>query len=248
MTQKQLEAKKQAAIKLEQDIADAIRAINAESSKQQLDDYIFYQRLRREIAEKERREDLEERRKFTERVKELNREIAAEAERAAERTKQATRDLGLAFQSMFEDAIIRGNKFSDVLRGLALDLARLTLRKSVVEPLFTGLASAAGSFFGGLKLPGFQFGGEVPGPIGRPQLAVVHGGERITPQGRSARGGPGEVHIHINHTVQVTSLDPTTAAAVIQKNMPVISRSLISEISRGGRLAAAVGRKQAGGI
>lgn len=36
----------------------------------------------------------------------------------------------------------------------------------------------------GGKIPGFATGGVVPGPLGRPTLAVVHGGERITPPGR----------------------------------------------------------------
>jgi len=36
------------------------------------------------------------------------------------------------------------------------------------------------------KLPKFAAGGIVPGPIGKPQLAVVHGGEEIIPAGRSA--------------------------------------------------------------
>lgn len=40
--------------------------------------------------------------------------------------------------------------------------------------------------------PAFQFGGVVPGPIGKPQLAVVHGGERISnPYQAGALGGPG---------------------------------------------------------
>jgi TP901 family phage tail tape measure protein len=32
-------------------------------------------------------------------------------------------------------------------------------------------------------IPGFQFGGTVPGPTGKPRLAVVHGGEQVIPVG-----------------------------------------------------------------
>lgn len=40
------------------------------------------------------------------------------------------------------------------------------------------------------EVPGFQTGGVVPGPIGQPTLAVVHGGEEIlTPEQRSGSGG-----------------------------------------------------------
>jgi hypothetical protein len=37
----------------------------------------------------------------------------------------------------------------------------------------------------GLGIPGFAAGGTVPGPVGQPTLAVVHGGEQITPAGQS---------------------------------------------------------------
>jgi hypothetical protein len=45
-----------------------------------------------------------------------------------------------------------------------------------------------------LGIPGFQAGGIVPGPIGQPALATVHGGERVIPAGVSPAstvgGGP----------------------------------------------------------
>jgi hypothetical protein len=36
----------------------------------------------------------------------------------------------------------------------------------------------------GPRIPGFEFGGIVPGPIGLPQIATVHGGETIIPHSR----------------------------------------------------------------
>jgi len=41
---------------------------------------------------------------------------------------------------------------------------------------------------GSFGIQGFAKGGTVPGPIGRPQLAVVHGGEKITPNGEESGG------------------------------------------------------------
>jgi hypothetical protein len=49
---------------------------------------------------------------------------------------------------------------------------------------------------GGFLL-GFDQGGVVPGRIGAPRLAVVHGGETITPPGRSSGGGQPIVNIQI---------------------------------------------------
>lgn len=46
---------------------------------------------------------------------------------------------------------------------------------------------------GTVQLPGYATGGIVPGPIGTPQLAVVHGGERITPYGR----GNGDIIVNV---------------------------------------------------
>lgn len=39
------------------------------------------------------------------------------------------------------------------------------------------------------KVPAFAAGGIVPGPVGRPQLAVVHGGEEIIPPNRTQNSG-----------------------------------------------------------
>lgn len=53
-----------------------------------------------------------------------------------------------------------------------------------------GAASNAIGAIGGL-IPKFDEGGIVPGSIGEPSLAVVHGGERITPNGSFGGGAPG---------------------------------------------------------
>ncbi len=47
---------------------------------------------------------------------------------------------------------------------------------------------------GGVSVPAYASGGYVSGPVGAPQLAVVHGGEYVVPNG-GAGGGP--IHIHV---------------------------------------------------
>jgi hypothetical protein len=42
-----------------------------------------------------------------------------------------------------------------------------------------------GGVLHGAGIPGFAEGGIVPGPIGAPMLAIVHGGETVTPPGRA---------------------------------------------------------------
>lgn len=56
-----------------------------------------------------------------------------------------------------------------------------------------GVMGSVGNFLGGIHIPGFAEGGTVPGQLGAPTLAVVHGGERIIPVGRSDSGGGTQV-------------------------------------------------------
>lgn len=92
-------------------------------------------------------------------------------------TKEATddaRELGLTFQSAFEDAVIGGKKFSDVLRGLGQDIQRIFLRKMVTEPLANMLVEAIG---GGLSMKSHATGLDYVPYDGYP--AILHRGERV---------------------------------------------------------------------
>lgn len=75
---------------------------------------------------------------------ELNPQID-ETDDKAKQLQATFADLGATFSSAFEDAILNGEKFSDVLGGLAKDIARLLLRNTVTDPL----AGALQGFFGG---------------------------------------------------------------------------------------------------
>lgn len=52
-----------------------------------------------------------------------------------------------------------------------------------------------------LGIPGFATGGIVPGPIGSPQLALVHGGEEVVPHGKTQIGGSSGSGVTINVSV-----------------------------------------------
>lgn len=52
-----------------------------------------------------------------------------------------------------------------------------------------------------IQLPSFASGGVVPGPIGVPTLAMVHGGERIIPTSGGRGGGGGDIHVHFHAPV-----------------------------------------------
>ena len=62
-----------------------------------------------------------------------------EVGKSSRNTQDVARDLGLTFETAFENAIVRGEKFSDVLAGIGQDLLRLVVRKNVTEPLFEAI-------------------------------------------------------------------------------------------------------------
>jgi len=91
----------------------------------------------------------------------------------AKETSDIARDIGLTFSSAFEDAIVGGKDVRSVVKALADDLLKLTIRKSLTEPLFeaaqaafefaragSGGGGGGGGFLGGLLgLAGSFFGG-----------------------------------------------------------------------------------------
>lgn len=88
-------------------------------------------------------------------------ELARTTERFAtelERTEKAAKDaddigrsLGLTFSSAFEDAIIKGKEFREILQAIAQDIARLIIRKSITEPVGAAVTnSLKGVSFSGI--------------------------------------------------------------------------------------------------
>jgi hypothetical protein len=91
---------------------------------------------------------------------------------------EAAKDMGWAFSSAFEDAVLGGEKLSDVLDGVAKDILRIALRSAITEPL----GKAIGGFFtGGVgKIFGFAGGGSPP--VGQPSLVGERGPELFVPK------------------------------------------------------------------
>lgn len=83
-----------------------------------------------------------------------------------------SKSLGMTFTSAFEDAILKGEQLSDVLKALVQDVARLFLRKALIEPAAGYLSSLFGGFFadGGTLAPGKW------GIVGERGPEVIQGG------------------------------------------------------------------------
>jgi len=75
-----------------------------------------------------------------------------------EESRRAASDFANVIGTAFEDAILKGSKFSDVLRGVAEDIARIALRTTITKP-FENLLTGQGSGSGGGGLLGSLFSG-----------------------------------------------------------------------------------------
>lgn len=187
-------------------------------------------------------------------------ETIEKAEKRTENASQGARELGFSFSSAFEDAILRGKRFSDVLKGIAQDIARIILRRSITEPLGNAIASAVPSFFA----DGGVMTGSGPVPLRRyarggvassPQLAMF--GEGDTPEayvplpdGRAIpvrmEGGGGGISVVQNFHVDARGADQAVIPR-LRAEMAMIARAataeLIDAVQRGGSTAKVFGRR-----
>lgn len=119
--------------------------------------------------------------------------VTARLDLVASKTKEAKSfadELGLSFSSAFEDAVVGGGKFSDVLKGLGDDIVRLIVRTQVTKPI----ADAIGGFdfgslfsgiFGGFRANGGPVSGGTSYVVGErgPELFTPSVSGSITPNG-----------------------------------------------------------------
>ena len=164
--------------------------------------------------------------------------------------------LGATFSSSLEDAIVNGNGLRSVIQGLGQDILRITVRKTVTEPI----GNAVSGLFSGFslsKLFGFADGGVMTGagplPLRRyasggvassPQLAMygegsvpeafvpLPDGRRIPVQMRG--GGGGSVVVNISNVIGNVASQTDVVAG-----MKTVRAQIIGELSRGQRMGGA---------
>lgn len=157
--------------------------------------------------------------------------------------RDAAHELGLTFTSAFEDAIVEGEKFGDVLRSLEKDLLRLALRRNVTEPLFAAMMGAMGTggMFAGIgHLFGFAKGGDfqVGGGGGTDSEVVAFRatpGERVSVRtpGQQDGGVGGGVVVHQHNTFQ-SGVTRQEVAALVPRIVESSKRAVLDAVGRGG--------------
>lgn len=158
-----------------------------------------------------------------------------------------TRSLGLTFTSAFEDAISKGKSLRDVLKGIASDLARLVIRKTITEPLGNAASKAIGSVdwstvfsFGGARAGGGPVTGGMSYIVGErgPELFTPASAGSITPNG--AIGG---VTVYHSPTFNIGGgeggLSPRQRAEALAMAQAA-NADLVQRLSRGQPLRARI--------
>ncbi|WP_339118574.1 hypothetical protein [Halomonas sp. BMC6] len=112
------------------------------------------------------------------------RETGNVVKEVTEQNNQAAQDLGFAFESAFENAIIQGEGLRSVLGGIAQDIARITLRQTVTAPIGNWVSGAVGGLFGGFSEGGYTGAGGRLEPAG-----IVHRGEFVVQKSVVERPG-----------------------------------------------------------
>lgn len=101
----------------------------------------------------------------------------------------------------------------EAIRDLVATINSLSM-SAIISDLerIAGLMPNLGGLSGLGGLVGYASGGTVPGPVGAPQLAVVHGGETVTPAGETPSGA--SVTLQFNFTGGLSRSDANAAAAL----------------------------------
>lgn len=186
-------------------------------------------------------------------------------------TKSLGKELGLVFSSAFEDAVIEGKKLRDIITGLAKDIQRVILRRTITEPIgnfFSGLVesifSAKGNVFSSGSLVPFAAGGAFTNSVVSRPTAFSIGvmGEKSPeaimpltrgPGGRlgiAAYGGAGSQSSSGITIQQHIAIDARDLGSSSEERLRAAAREgarqgyqmVIQDLSRAGRIAKMVGR------
>ena len=168
-------------------------------------------------------------------------EAMVEANAELTEMQQLAQDVGDTIASSFEDAIFTGQKLSQVLRQLALDLMRMLFNQMVTQQL----AASIGTFFGMPPLPGRAVGGSVTGRsayvVGErgPEVFVPGTSGAIIPNNKlGAGGGGGGGSVNITYNIQ-SGVSRAELAPILENERKRLKAEIPDMVRRGGSYRAA---------
>jgi hypothetical protein len=173
---------------------------------------------------------------------EVRKELIATYEKIAElqiQQSQLSMQAGSMIASGFEDAILSGQKLSEVVRSLGQDLVRLIFSQLITQPLAAGIGGAiAGAF--GFRATGGPVNSGSPYIVGEegPELFVPRSSGSIVPNGAmgSSGGGSGGVTVNYNIAAGVSRAD---LAPILEQERKRLKAEIPDMVRRGGAYRSA---------
>lgn len=155
--------------------------------------------------------------------------------------ERIARDAGEMISQGFEDAILSGNKLSDVLRNLAQDLIRLIFRNVITAPLAGGISNAIMGAFGFLAEGGPAKAGS-PYIVGErgPELFVPGTSGTVIPNDRmgQAGGSVGGPTVNISYNIQ-SGVSRAELQPILENERKRLRAEIPDMVRRGGSYRSA---------
>ena len=166
-------------------------------------------------------------------------QVAAEEEKINALMKEQNRlfdDAGQILATGFEDAILSGQKLSEVLRAIGQDLVRLVFSNMITQPLAKGI----GTFLSGMRAEGGPVGAGGAYVVGEkgPELFVPHSSGSIVPNGAmgSSGGSAGGVNVTYNIAAGVSRSE---LVPILEQERRRLKAEIPDMVRRGGGYRAA---------
>ena len=150
------------------------------------------------------------------------------------------RNAGEMIASGFEDAILSGQKLSEVVRALGQDLVRMVFNQMVTQRL----AGVISTFLGGSPLPGRAQGGPVnsgsPYMVGEkgPELFVPHSSGSIVPNGAMGSSGGGSGGVTVNYNI-ASGVSRSELVPILEQERKRLKAEIPDMVRRGGSYRSA---------
>jgi hypothetical protein len=191
--------------------------------------------LRREIPE----ENMQIQIRTKEQLLELLPKIQAREEKINALMKEQNvlfDDAGQILATGFEDAILSGQKLSDVLRAIGQDLVRLVFSNMITQPLAKGI----GTFLSGMRAEGGPVnagGAYMVGEKG-PELFVPHASGSIVPNNKMSGGGSGSGGVTVNYNI-AAGVSRAELVPILDQERRRLKAEIPDMVRRGGGYRAA---------
>ena len=166
-------------------------------------------------------------------------QVAAEEEKINALMKEQNRlfdDAGQILATGFEDAILSGQKLSEVLRAIGQDLVRLVFSNMVTQPLAKGI----GTFLSGMRAEGGPVnagGAYMVGEKG-PELFVPSSSGSIVPNGAMGSSGGGSGGVTVNYNI-AAGVSRAELVPLLEQERRRLKAEIPDMVRRGGSYRSA---------